>query len=128
MKPLTLEWVEKAEEDYLSAQREFRARKFPNYNATCFFIQQCIEKYLKARLQEADIPFGKTHDLAELLDLLAPVEPLWTPFRPILRPITAFAVEFRYPGNQASKDEAAEALKICRELRRSARYSLDLNP
>ena len=30
MKLLTLEWIQKAEEDYLSAQREYRARKSPN--------------------------------------------------------------------------------------------------
>ncbi len=57
MKPITLEWVEKAEGDYASAHRELRARKNPNYNAACFHEQQCAEKYLKARLQEAEIPF-----------------------------------------------------------------------
>jgi HEPN domain-containing protein len=50
MKRLTSEWVEKAEADLVSAQPEFRARKQPNYDTTCFFAQQCIEKYMKARL------------------------------------------------------------------------------
>ena len=59
MKLLNHEWIEKAEADFTSAQREFRARKRPNYDATCFFAQQCIEKYIKARLQEEDIEFGK---------------------------------------------------------------------
>jgi HEPN domain-containing protein len=53
MKPLTLESIEKAEGDFASAQREFRAKKFPNYDAACFNAQQCAEKYIKARLQEA---------------------------------------------------------------------------
>jgi len=50
MKQLTLEWVKKAEGDYVTAQRELRARKSPNYDASCFHAQQCAEKYLKARL------------------------------------------------------------------------------
>ena len=45
MNPLTLEWVEKAEGDWLTAQREYRARKAPNYDAACFHAQQVAEKY-----------------------------------------------------------------------------------
>ena len=44
------EWIQKAEGDYHSAQREYRARKNPNYDAACFHAQQCVEKYLKAVL------------------------------------------------------------------------------
>jgi len=126
MKPLTLEWVEKAEEDFISAQREYRARNRPNYDAACFFAQQCIEKYIKARLQEADIEFGKIHDLVKLLELVSPVEPLWEPYRPTFRPISAYAVDFRYPGESASKADAKEAIEICRGFREVARMSLGL--
>jgi HEPN domain-containing protein len=58
MKPLTLEWVAKAENDFATALRESRVRKNPNYDAVCFHAQQCAEKYLKARLQEAGIAFS----------------------------------------------------------------------
>ena len=61
MKPLTVEWVEKAENDWNSLNREIRVRKNPNYDAVCFFAQQCVEKYIKARLVEADIYFKKTN-------------------------------------------------------------------
>lgn len=67
MKPITQEWVDKAEGDFATAQRELRARNFPNYDAACFHAQQCIEKYLKARLQKENIRFSKTHDLSVLL-------------------------------------------------------------
>ena len=50
MKVTTREWIEKAEADYVSAGREYRARNRPNFDAACFFAQQCIEKYLKGRL------------------------------------------------------------------------------
>ena len=47
MKPLSLEWIEKAEGDFHSLECEVRARKHPNYDAACFHAQQCAEKYLK---------------------------------------------------------------------------------
>ncbi|MBL6830269.1 MAG: HEPN domain-containing protein [Pirellulales bacterium] len=50
----------------MSAPREFRARNYPNYDDALFFSQQCIEKYLKARLAEAGQPISRTHDLAAL--------------------------------------------------------------
>ena len=75
MKPLTREWIDKAEGDFATARREIRARQAPNYDAVCFHAQQCVEKYLKARLQEAELPFGRTHDLVALLNLLLPLNP-----------------------------------------------------
>jgi HEPN domain-containing protein len=128
MKPLTREWVEKAEGDFATARRELRARKAPNYDAACFHAQQCAEKYLKARLQEENIPFGRTHNLTALLDLLLPVEPLWEILRPHLRALTIFAVDVRYPGESADKAEAREALTLCREVRCRVRLSLGLEP
>ena len=70
MQPVTLEWIEKAEGDFRTALREMRARKQPNYDATCFHAQQCAEKYMKAFLQEKLVPVDKTHDLLRLLSLM----------------------------------------------------------
>ena len=69
MKRLTRQWVDKAEGDFQIVQRELRARKHPNFDGACFHAQQCIEKYLKARLQEANAAFPRVHDLGRLLDL-----------------------------------------------------------
>jgi HEPN domain-containing protein len=46
MNPLTLEWIDKAEGDWITASREYRARRQPNYDAACFHAQQTAEKYL----------------------------------------------------------------------------------
>lgn len=128
MNPLTIEWVDKAEGDFTTALRELRARKSPNYDAACFHAQQCVEKYLKARLQEAGIIFTKTHNLTVLLDLLLPVEPGYDSFRLKLLALTLFAVAYRYPGASADKDTAREALDFCKEIRQEVRLSLGLNP
>jgi HEPN domain-containing protein len=60
---LTDEWVKKGENDFNIALLLLRARKTPDYDGACFHAQQCAEKYLKARLQEAGIAFPRTHDL-----------------------------------------------------------------
>ncbi|WP_404790733.1 HEPN domain-containing protein [Altericista sp. CCNU0014] len=108
--------------------RENYARKTPNYDAACFHAQQCVEKYFKARLQEAIIPFGKTHNLVVLLDLLLPLEPTWKTLRPEVQVLSLFAVEIRYPGTSADKVTAHEMVNICRRIRTLARTSLGLMP
>jgi HEPN domain-containing protein len=127
MKPLTLEWIEKAEDDWGSLNLEMRARKKKNYDAVCFFAQQCIEKYIKARLVEADIYFRKVHDLSYLLGLVVPVEPLWISYERDLRLLTDYGVEFRYPGASADLELAKDALKVCKSFRATARHSLGFN-
>jgi HEPN domain-containing protein len=92
----------------------------------CFHAQQCVEKYLKARLQEAGIPFPKIHDLTALLALLNSVEPSWESFRPELSTLTDFAVEVRYPGFSANQEIAEEMYGICANLRQVVRQRLGL--
>lgn len=126
MKPVTEEWVDKAEGDWTVAGREMRARKSPNYDAVCFHAQQCAEKYLKAQLQEEGIPVPKTHDLGKLLDLLLPAHSLWAAARTALDTLSIYAVDFRYPGETADKEEAREAVKLCQTVRATIRGSLGL--
>lgn len=128
MKPSTQPWVDKAEGDFHTDQRELRARKYPHYEAVCFHAQQCVEKYLKARLVEAGIAFPKTHDLNLLLNLVLPVEPLWESYRWPLNLLTDYAGSYRYPGEEADKELAREAFKICQSFRETARQRLGLPP
>jgi HEPN domain-containing protein len=124
MKDSTREWVEKAEADFNSAGREYRARKHPNFDAACFFAQQCVEKYFKARLVEAAVPFPKTHDLDVLLDLIVPLEPLWEAFRSGVSDLTSFAVAFRYPGESATQDMARLAVANAKQIREQIRRDM----
>jgi hypothetical protein len=59
-----------------------------------------------------------------LLDLLLPVEPLWEADRASFQLLTAYAVEFRYPGEAATKADARLAMAACRRLRKQVRESL----
>ena len=103
MQTISQEWVLKAEGDFTTAMREYRARKSPNYDATCFHAQQCIEKYIKAALIADQTPFRRIHDLEVLLDLALVKHPLWESMRLDTQLLTQYAVQFRYPGETAEK-------------------------
>jgi HEPN domain-containing protein len=126
MKRLTADWVTKAEGDWTTALREHRARKAPNFDAACFHAQQCVEKYLKAQLQEVGIPFGKTHNLIAFLKLLSPISGDLEELRPGFQLLTQYAVEVRYPGESADKQMAREAVAACKLARAFARRALKL--
>ena len=125
MQAAASEWLEKAEGDYITAQRECRARKSPNFDAACFHAQQCAEKYLKGYLQELSISFQKTHDLVRLLDLV-PAAPSLKAMRAHMAILSSYAVEFRYPGEEASREVAKEAIVLCRAIRTEVRSLLGL--
>jgi len=126
MKPITAEWVAKAEGDFATLERESRARTNPNYDAVCFHAQQCAEKYLKARLCEAGIAFGKIHDLTALLEQARAVEPAWEAFRADVAFLTEYGTHFRYPGESADRESALDARRRSRTFRQAARRSLHL--
>ena len=125
MNPLTLEWVEKAESDY-DAAKWLQQAPTPNHEAVCFHAQQCVEKYLKASLQEADIPIPRTHDLKELLDLIAPIIPIWNTWTTELSELSKYAVKIRYPGDSATVDDTEHSLHICDKVRQAVRTHLKL--
>jgi HEPN domain-containing protein len=117
MNELANEWLKKAEGDYNSAIREYRARKFPNYDAAGFHAQQCIEKYLKAILQANGIRFYKIHDLLALMELCLPFVPELEFYKEFLAYLNLFSVAFRYPGESANKLQAKKAIKSLKLLK-----------
>jgi HEPN domain-containing protein len=127
MNPLTLEWVEKAEGDLVTALRELRARRQPNYDAACFHAQQMAEKYLKAWIQESGKDIPRINNLVDLVTLCIVSDKTFTFLEPDLRGLDGYAVRVRYPGQSANKMDAAAAVKIAQSVRRFIRQSLSLS-
>ncbi len=125
MKPLTLEWIEKAEGDYATAGRELRARKFPNFDAACFHSQQLAEKYLKGYLQEHEQTIPKTHSLIDLLALCLQLDLTFHMIRPDLVLLDRFGVHFRYPGERADRTDARSAFRSARVVREFVQTKLN---
>lgn len=118
------EWVAKAEADYATAGRELRASQSPNYDATCFHAQQCVEKLMKGLLIHLGILAPKTHDLVMLDRLLAPACKGWSWPMEELRFLTHASVAFRYPGESADQEEAVTAFDIATRIREKLRKLL----
>ena len=126
MNEIVAEWVEKAESDYRTAEREVRVRKGPSYDAVCFHAQQCAEKYLKALLVHHQIPFRPIHDLEVLLALAIPVGPDLATIRDLFLLLNDYAVDVRYPGESATKEEAQATVRAMRIARAFVRPKLGL--
>lgn len=126
MNPAVAEWVTKAEGDFVTAGRELRARKAPNYDAVCFHTQQCAEKYLKAILQENGERVPKIHFLLELLGMILKFDGSYEFLKADLEVLEDYSVRFRYPGHFAEKDEAKTAYAAAGTVRKFARQKLGL--
>ncbi len=126
MKASTREWIGKAESDYQLAVSLTRRRRHPVRDHACFHFQQAAEKYVKARLNEAGVRFPKVHDVAALLQLAAVVEPLWPAMTTAGRRLNKFAVNVRYPGEEATEAEMKTAHKDAKAVRHEARTALGL--
>ena len=120
------EWVSKAEGDFITAGREIRARKAPNYDAVCFHCQQSAEKYLKAVLQANNHYIPKIHFLLELLALILKFDSSFEFLKADLETLEDYSVRFRYPGNFAEKDEAQASYQATKVVREFVRQKLGI--
>ncbi len=119
------QWVEKAENDYITAVHTLKLGKKCPTDTVCFHTQQCVEKYLKSLLIFEDEDIRKTHDIGLLISLLSPRH------RPKLtveeqRLLTGFAIFTRYPGDYEpiSLKQAREAVAMARRVRKQVRALL----
>ena len=110
----------------MAAERLLRIRNTPVYAIVCFHSQQSAEKYLKALLQEHRQPIPKIHHLIELLALVTQVEPTCQFLHSDLEILEDYAVDFRYPGILATKDDAKSAYKAVKTIRAFIRQRLNL--
>jgi len=109
MKPLTREWVAKAEDDYRLARAAFASVDTPSYDGVCFHAQPAVEKYLKAVLQERDISFPRIHDLEKLAELITPPLSGGEGMSVELGALSRMGTAARYPGYFADRAAAERA-------------------
>jgi len=83
---------------------------------------------LKALLQELGLPVPRTHNLLALRTLLLPHHGFVRPLRRGLEFLTRFAVGPRYPLYDATKRQAASALRWAGKVRDACRTLLGIRP
>jgi HEPN domain-containing protein len=103
-------WAGNADADLRAMQAVEKDEGSPR-RVVCFMAHLVVEKALKATLIDAEVPFGKTHDLLELHDLCSQAGRMLEIQREELARLNPWAVDGRYA------DDLAEAEQpLAREL------------
>jgi HEPN domain-containing protein len=107
-------WLRKAASDLVTLEAALGAGAF---DGACFHAQQAAEKYLKGFLAFHDKPFPFTHNLGDLTELCAGVDPLFRTLTPMASELTPYGVRLRYddtfwPTLETAKRAHAFALTI----------------
>lgn len=126
MNPLTLEWIQRAEDEFSVAKMIWQGKN-PIYRIICFYAQQCVEKYLKAWLQELNVPFTRKHNLKELLNMIVPFIPSCSSWEADLSNLSKHVVDTHYPSDSATANDAEHAMQTCEMVRQAVRAQLKLS-
>ena len=124
MREITKEWVDKADDDFYSAELLLHSGEHPMPGNSCFHSQQCAEKYLKAFLVENEIDFPRTHQLMVLLELCYGVDVSFLEISQLLRRLEGYAVAVRYPGITIDSGSAEKALQTAGAIQKFLRQKL----
>jgi len=88
------EWIRIARVDWERAKRNLKDK---DVNAAGFFLQQCIEKYLKAFLIKHGWKLRKIHRLDALLDEAVKFMPELDSFYELCEKVSSYYLADRYP-------------------------------
>jgi HEPN domain-containing protein len=119
MKADTRSWIRYAESDYVIALRSAADPVVPE--GVCNHAQQCVEKYLKAVLEEAGQPAPRTHDLGRLLEETRNLVPALGNLSSEIIKLTSLLVVSRYPAAQEEIVDLADEAEFAEATMRSVR-------
>ncbi len=88
------DWQRIAEKDLARVEHLLTIQ---DVEAAGFFLQQSVEKFLKAFLLSRGWGLRRVHDLETLLNAALAYDPTLEQFRPVCQKITAFYTVERYP-------------------------------
>lgn len=115
---LVRQWVLRAEKDF-SLARHLVAEGCQYPEAIGFNCQQAAEKLLKAFLVLHQTDFPRTHNVGELLDLVASIDPALAGSLRELTALNPYGVEYRYPSDfpEMTQADAIAAFQLAQTAR-----------
>lgn len=122
----TAEWIRKAEADYENARILARQRRKFLPDNICWSCQQSAEKYLKAFLVRHKIEYPRRHDLVQLRNICAEIDPAFHLLTDAIMTLDKFGTDIRYPGVAATVEDARQALEAMKQVRSFMRARLGL--
>lgn len=115
---IALGWIEAAEDDLRQVTNNLEGPT-PTIKGAAYHCQQAAEKLVKSLLAYSEIKFPRTHDIGALVALV-PIDHLVHGELTCLRELTAYAVAYRYPAEDAwdvpSHDRISEWSRTLRLL------------
>jgi len=110
-------WLARARADLAGGRVDLSVEP-PLTGDAVFHAQQAAEKAVKAYLTWHSQVFRKTHNLTELGEHCARLDPSLEPLLRRAASLTEYAWRFRYPGelDEPPREEAEEALAVAREV------------
>ncbi len=117
-------WIDKAEEDWTGLARLGAGGWEEVADIAAFLAQQCAEKYLKALIHREGLEPPRLHHLPMRLDLLLLAHPDLAVLRESCERLSPYAVSFRYPGEDASAQEARDGMELAGQIRQVLRAKL----
>lgn len=123
----TLEWVEFAEHDFLTATTILKVPRVP-YEIVAYHCQQMSEKYLKAILIQNGLAVPFVHDLSKLNKSAQAVCPALKDLEGICESLTPFGTATRYPGGSmiVGVRHMASVLTWAKAIRQTSRRYFEL--
>jgi HEPN domain-containing protein len=106
---LAEEWLRYAKSDLNTAKHMFHDVNPKEIEISCYHAQQCGEKSLKAYLILKDIEPPRLHDLVELNQLCAKLDPSFSILQQYCVSINPYGVHVRYPNELAVDDELTKS-------------------
>ncbi len=119
-------WTQKAEADFANARILLRQRKTFLPDNICWSCQQSAEKYLKAYLVRHKIEYPRRHDLVQLRNLCADADPDFGLIAEAVATLDQFCTDIRYPGVEATLEDARQSFGALKQLRAFVRAKLGL--
>ena len=108
------EWIRVARKDWRRAERNLKDR---DVEAAGFFLQQSLEKYLKAFLLKHNWKLRKIHELDALLDEAAKYQQELEKFRDLCERVSGYYLAERYPPLSALELSSADIRRDLKEAR-----------
>lgn len=120
------EWIKKALSDLGTAKLILDSNAL-YFDQICFLCQQGIEKLLKAYLIKNKTEISKTHDLVKSVGDCSKINERFLNWKNDALTLTTYSVDFRYPGEESTKEEAIESYQKAEAFSKFILNELDEN-
>lgn len=109
-------WLKKAEADFAGALHLHRRRKKAAAGFSLLSLSAGSREVFESFLIYKEVPFAKTHDLLALLELCTDQQPEFALHSESFEVLNPYSVQFRYPGEEATVEEARLAIKMIKNI------------